>query len=446
LQQAVIKEIHEGFTGHHIGRDKTFDHVRSRFFWKGMTTDVYDYISKCVTCNTQNLKVESSPLQDTPIARYPFQRISVDTTGKYPTTANENKFCLTVTDQFSGWVELFPISNQSTVTICDVLLKQVFNRYGFPRYMISDNGTPFISEILRQITKLGHIHHIKTSIYHPRSNAMGERPHKIIHEMLAKLGARDNWDEYLPSIQSALNFSKSSSRDESPYFLLFHRDPLIPIDTILAPKEQFETEEFLPRALNRLRTSYKTVRRHLKANQERNHQYVDKKSHAKAREVQVGDLVYMFNFTKRDKFDKRWLPNYRVISQRGPVSFTVQNQVTGKTHRVHADALRVAKGLQSWDEEIDSSTEEEDTMTPNEDTLPLDSEEESTDGESESSEEDTGNVGPSARQNAARQAKATAKLRIKYCKSIGQEDISLDKKLSHKLCDIFNKIARELKS
>ena len=115
------------------------------------------------------MRVEASPLQDTPTASYPFQRIGVDTTGAYPITTSENRFCVTVTDQYSGWIEVI-LTDKKASTICDVLLNQVFSRYGWPRYMTSDNGAEWVNSLVDRITSLGHIHHIKTSTYHPRSN------------------------------------------------------------------------------------------------------------------------------------------------------------------------------------------------------------------------------------------------------------------------------------
>ena len=419
LQQSIIKEIHEGFSGRHIGRDKTYEHIRSRFYWKGMASDVYLFISKCITCNTQNLKVEPSPLQDTPIARYPFQRIGIDTTGRYPVTADGNKFCLTCTDHYSGWVELFPIPDKSAMTICNVLLNQVFNRYGWPRYIISDNGSEFVNELLSQLTKLGHVHHIKTSIYHPRANARAERPHRTIHETLAKVAQRDKWDEYIPSIQAALNFSESASRRKSPYFLLFHRDPLIPIDTLFGSKEEpiddVNDDEFLPAALGRVRLAQKLVRKRLKQNQDRNRKYVTKKSHAKDRHFEVGDPVYLFNFNRKDKFDKRWLPNYRIISQSGPVSFVVQNQVTGKTHRVHSDALRLAR-VEHWPDENDDSSSLESTEDSTVEETGMSSED--TSDESSANQDSDTTVIYTHNRNHSRQAKENAKAKIKYCRSL----------------------------
>ena len=191
LQNTIIKEIHEGMTGRHLGRDKTLHHIKNRFFWRGMTSDIAAYINKCNACAERNLRVEASPMQDTPIATYPFQRIGVDTTGMYPITEKENRFCITVTDHFSGYVEIVPVPDKKASTVCDVLLNQIFNRYGWPRFMTSDNGLEFINSLLDRLTSLGHVHHIRTSVYHPRSN-LAERPHRVIHDIMAKVCRKDD--------------------------------------------------------------------------------------------------------------------------------------------------------------------------------------------------------------------------------------------------------------
>ena len=56
----------------------------------------------------------------------------------------------------------------------------------------------------------------------------------------------------------------------------------------------------------------------------------------------VGDPVFLKNFTKSTKLDKNWLTHYTIIEKRGPVSFKVRNQMTGKVKRVHANSLRLA--------------------------------------------------------------------------------------------------------
>nr|XP_034334394.1 uncharacterized protein LOC117691789 [Crassostrea gigas] len=66
----------------------------------------------------------------------------------------------------------------------------------------------------------------------------------------------------------------------------------------------------------------------------------DKRS--KDENFQVGDPVYLKNNRRQNKLDKKWLPYYRIIEQKGPVSFVVRDQLTGLTTKCHARQLRLA--------------------------------------------------------------------------------------------------------
>ena len=174
----------------------------------------------------------------------------------------------------------------------------------------------------------------------------------------------------------------------------------------------YDDDDFLPTALRRVRKAQRSVRKRLRQNQIKNKEYLTKKSHAKDRCFNVGDPVFMFNFNRKDKFDARWLPNYRIISQSGPVSFVIQNQVTGKTHRVHADALRLAR-VEQWPKDDDSSALES----------PMDSTVEETGMSCEDSSDDSSINQDSDdteiyNQRPSRESKSNAKLKIRYCKII----------------------------
>ena len=123
-----------------------------------------EYIDKCIICNEQNLEIDASPIQDTPTADFPFQRVGINTAGPSPATEDGNKFCLTVTDHFSGWIECFPIPDKRASTIAKHFVDDVCRRYNWCRYKTSDNGLEFVNDVLRQLTKLGHVYHIKMSV------------------------------------------------------------------------------------------------------------------------------------------------------------------------------------------------------------------------------------------------------------------------------------------
>lgn len=40
VKSEILKPLHDSRVSGHLGRDKTLDSVKRRFFWPGMTTDV----------------------------------------------------------------------------------------------------------------------------------------------------------------------------------------------------------------------------------------------------------------------------------------------------------------------------------------------------------------------------------------------------------------------
>lgn len=53
-RSGVIKQYHDD--NGHLGIDKTFDAIRQKYYWPNLYKELYDYVSKCVTCATRNLK------------------------------------------------------------------------------------------------------------------------------------------------------------------------------------------------------------------------------------------------------------------------------------------------------------------------------------------------------------------------------------------------------
>jgi len=44
----IVLACHDNpITGGHFGRDKTYQKMQARYWWKGMKTDIEEYIQKC---------------------------------------------------------------------------------------------------------------------------------------------------------------------------------------------------------------------------------------------------------------------------------------------------------------------------------------------------------------------------------------------------------------
>ena len=102
-------------------------------------------------------------ITDTPAEH--FDKVSLDTVGKLPTTPNGNCHILTMQDNFSKYCIAVPIPNLKTTTIAHVVATVLFSQYGAPRAILTGRGGSFVSELMRKLEKLFNVKQLTTSGY-----------------------------------------------------------------------------------------------------------------------------------------------------------------------------------------------------------------------------------------------------------------------------------------
>ena len=98
----ILKSLHEGVTGGHLGQEKTLSKLKERFYWPGHYNDVKDWCQTCVACVKRKSPPTSSraPMQ-TITAGYPTQVMAVDLLGPLPESEKGNSYVMiTILD---GW-------------------------------------------------------------------------------------------------------------------------------------------------------------------------------------------------------------------------------------------------------------------------------------------------------------------------------------------------------
>ncbi len=94
----------------------------------------------------------------------PWEYVGVDFVGPLPRTSCGNAFILVFVDYFSKWVEIVAVRASK-------MLSEVFSRHGAPAYLISDRGSPFVSDLFERVLTLLGTEHRLTTAYHPQTNA-----------------------------------------------------------------------------------------------------------------------------------------------------------------------------------------------------------------------------------------------------------------------------------
>ena len=76
---------------------------------------------------------------------------------------------------------------------------------------------------------------------HPQSNGKLEVFHKYLKPTLRKLFKKDptNWDKYLNQLLASYRITPNLATAKSPFFLVYGRDPNLPLHQLLEPMQHF---------------------------------------------------------------------------------------------------------------------------------------------------------------------------------------------------------------
>ena len=204
-----------------------------------MRADIENWCRGCLTCVTRRPgQAVKPPLTPIPVSG-PFDPVGVDVI-HYPTTERGNRYAVVFVDYLTKWPEVFPVADQTTHTLAKLLVEEIVPRHGVPRELLSDRGAAFLSKVMCEVYDLLGIKKLNTSAYHPQTDGLVERFNRTLTDMLAKttksLGGKD-WDLRLPFVLFAYRASLQGSTKQSPFALLYGREPRLTTEAVMEPPE-----------------------------------------------------------------------------------------------------------------------------------------------------------------------------------------------------------------
>ena len=158
--------------------------------------------------------------------------MACDFVGPLSRTLSNNAYILHFHDLYSGWMMCFATPDKSSDTVCSILVNEVLTQHGHILCLLTDNGKEFTSSKMKETLAALNIKHITTSFYSPQANGAAEKAHLTLMNVMSKKiqGNPEIWDLYLGQACAAINFSVHESSKFSPFFLLYNRDPILPVD------------------------------------------------------------------------------------------------------------------------------------------------------------------------------------------------------------------------
>uniref|UniRef100_A0A8C1I8T0 Integrase catalytic domain-containing protein n=1 Tax=Cyprinus carpio TaxID=7962 RepID=A0A8C1I8T0_CYPCA len=287
-----------------------------------MVTDVKRYVISCPVCQLikpsqrkqAGLMVPIKPMR-------PWEYTGVDFVGPLPRT------------------QMSAVRSATAQVAASNFLSEIFARHGAATYLISDRGTPFVSNLFEHVVAALGTEHQLTTAYHPQTNAT-ERVNRTLKTAIRAYveDKHTSWDKYLLQICFSLRTAWHESTGQSPAMLLYGRELDTPLDLITQPNSAGVDEPEVPYHEN-LRASLKNAHDHARAALSASHtkkkRYYDKKRRTIS--YAVDDLVRVKTHPKSDagaNFTAKLAPVYdgpfRVSKKLSSVNYRLSNVDTGE--------------------------------------------------------------------------------------------------------------------
>ena len=323
LRSRVMKLAHESIMSGHQGTKKTHERVVAYFFWPGVHGDVKRYCQSCDVCQRTIAKgrIPKTPLGKMPLMDSPFKRVAVDLIGPIaPVTDRGNRYILTMVDYATRYPEATALKSIEAEIVAEALVT-MFTRVGIPEEILSDQGSQFLSGVMKEVSRLLSTNQLVTSPYHPMCNGLVERFNGTLKAMLRRMCAEKpkDWDRYLPALLFAYREVPQESLGFAPFELLYGRTVRGPMSILkeMWTKEKTDPEvkltyQYVLELQDRLQDTCEVARQELERNQGKQKQYYNVKS--RERKFKIGDKVLLLLPTDANKLLMQWRDRLKFLS------------------------------------------------------------------------------------------------------------------------------------
>lgn len=209
-RERVLLESHETPTSGHLGRRKTIYRVCQNYYWPGMCRDIRRFVDRCIPCLEYKVPQQKpAGYMHTIHPSKPWEVVCIDFVGPLPKSVKGFRHFFIAQDKLTKWCEIKGMNTPTATGVKTMLKTQIFSKFGWPKVIISDNGSQFTSKKFKEFLKENRVHHQYTPKYSPQCNPV-ERTNRVIKTMIAaftKDKSHKKWDEFLPELQFAYNTS-----------------------------------------------------------------------------------------------------------------------------------------------------------------------------------------------------------------------------------------------
>ncbi|XP_062569214.1 uncharacterized protein LOC134231291 [Saccostrea cucullata] len=328
LRKSILELAHDQPFAGHLGTEKTKERILRSFYWPGLFADVSEYCSSCDVCQKVAKRTHvKAPMINTPVITEPFYKISMDIVGPLSKSKRGNRFILTIVDDATRYPEAFALKSCDAESVANALM-ELFSRVGVPKIILTDQGTNFTSQLMKDLFALLKVKGITTSPYHPQANGKTERFNGTLKSILKKLCTQEesDWDTLLSYALFAYREVPHEETGFAPFELLYGwpvRGPTQIIKEFMAGEEgiQMSVVEHVAGMRQKLRDITSQVKDNLLKRKTLIKRWYDKS--ATERRFYPGDEVLVLLPSDTSRMVAQWKGPFRVTERVNDVNYKV---------------------------------------------------------------------------------------------------------------------------
>ena len=347
--------MHDALLSGHLGVRRTKERICQRYYWFNLKQDVKWYVRKCDVCAADKTppKLPKAPMGHLKSGA-PWDTLAIDYLGPLPRTPRGNRYILVLTDQFTKYVEVFAMPDQTAEDCALKIMNEFIARWGTPLKIHSDQGSTFESKVFRHLCDLLGVKKTRTSPRNPRGNGQTERFNRTLLKMIKAYltDEQEDWDLYLGCLAGAYRATPSEATRLSPNMLSLGREVRLPADLIFG-HASIDSRDGAPEYCehvdilrDRMLHAHEIARKFLKSNAKRSKETYD--INAVSHNYCEGDIVWCLQEARKvgvsPKLEKRYDGPFLVKKKLSAINFEIQLNKDGQSRLVHHNKLKRYEG------------------------------------------------------------------------------------------------------
>ena len=119
--------------------------------------------------------------------------------------------------------------------VANFIKEHIITRFGIPRRLISDNGTPFINKDQKGLTEAYYIKHGRSTPYYPQGNDQAEAINRVMLKILKKMKHEygGKWSNHLADVLWTCKSSVKTTTGFSPFSLVYGIEAISPVELVV---------------------------------------------------------------------------------------------------------------------------------------------------------------------------------------------------------------------